>query len=237
MDAPFVARMLSNLKGGSGFAPGRVTIRSVTAAVLLVVVVAAASSASSVHSTEHATDARLRSVWHDSAPVEESTPRVSGEVIEPGRGSFDKADAASQQPNQQQQQQRQDEEQEQQELLGESDGASPLSFTSSNLYPAVIWSPWKQLAEPCREAILVANSTQGDPEHDLFMWTLPTENGATYEGRWVCVQCVLSCGARGGGRLFCLCVTHQAVQTSCDGRAATYTYRTLTLHASRVLMV
>ena len=168
-----VARMLSKVPEGSEFT-SQATIRLVAAAVLLVLHVAGTGSASSVHSTEHATDARSRSVWHGSAPVEDSTPRVSSEVSEPGRGSFDKAEAASHQPKHQQR-------------LGESDGASPLSFTSSNLYPAVVWSPWEQLAEPYREAVLVANSTLGDPEHDLFMWTLPTENGATYEGRWVWV--------------------------------------------------
>ena len=228
MGVPLVSKMLSNLKGGSGFAPGRVTIRLVTAAVLLVVVAAATVSASLAHSTEHATDARSRSVWHDSAPVEESTPRVSGEVSEPGRGSFDKADAASQQSKQQEQEQQ--EQQEHQKLLGESDDASPLSFTSSNLYPAVVWSPWKQLAEPYREAILVAYSTLGDPEHDLFMWTLPTENGATYEGRWVrvCAVCVELRSRGAEGCFACAFPVKLCVLAY---------YRTLTLRASRVLMV
>lgn len=60
-----------------------------------------------------------------------------------------------------------------------------LSFTSSNSYPEVAWSPWTHhLAEPYRTAVLKANSTTGNSESDVFMWTLPGENGAVYEGRY-----------------------------------------------------
>lgn len=64
--------------------------------------------------------------------------------------------------------------------------ASPsgLSFTSTNLYPAITWSPWTALAEPYKEAVLRADSALGgDADKDVFMWTLPEENGAAYEGR------------------------------------------------------
>ena len=60
-----------------------------------------------------------------------------------------------------------------------------LSFTSSNEYPAITWSPWTHLAEPHREAVLRAESTKGDPDNDVFVWTMPGENGASYEGRYV----------------------------------------------------
>lgn len=60
-----------------------------------------------------------------------------------------------------------------------------LSFTSSNSYPEVAWSPWTHhLAEPYRTAVLKAYSTTGNSETDVFMWTLPGENGAVYEGRY-----------------------------------------------------
>ena len=67
---------------------------------------------------------------------------------------------------------------------GAGDGAV-LSFTSSNEYPAITWSPWTHLAEPHREAVLRAESTKGDPDNDVFVWTMPGENGASYEGRYV----------------------------------------------------
>lgn len=75
------------------------------------------------------------------------------------------------------------------------DSLSVLSFTGSNVYPAITWSPWEHLAEPHREAVLTATSTAGDPDADLFMWTLPQESGAVFEGRSVLPQfvvCVLS---------------------------------------------
>lgn len=67
---------------------------------------------------------------------------------------------------------------------GSEDSSSVLSFTSSNSYTEVAWSPWTHhLAEPYRSALLKADSTQGDLENDVFMWTLPGDNGAVYEGR------------------------------------------------------
>lgn len=77
------------------------------------------------------------------------------------------------------------------EGTGEQSNAAPgespsvLSFTSTNVYPAITWSPWEHLAEPHREAVLTATSMVGDPDVDLFMWTLPQENGAVFEGRSV----------------------------------------------------
>lgn len=194
------ARMLMLRKfrrGGLTLSTGQVTARLVLAAVL---VAAAATGATAADvSTLHATDARPGSVWRDSAPAESSILRASGGGSEAGvavagsGGSFDKADVSPQQPEQQPQQQ-QEHQQKDVKRCGESDAASPLSFISSNQYPAVEWSPWAQLAEPHREATLLASSMVGDPENDLFMWTLPTENGATYEGRWVggWVVCVSS---------------------------------------------
>lgn len=61
--------------------------------------------------------------------------------------------------------------------------SSVLSFTSTNSYPATTWSPWNHIAEPFREAVLSAESTDGDPENDIFIWTLPGENGASFQGR------------------------------------------------------
>lgn len=66
---------------------------------------------------------------------------------------------------------------------------SPLSLSSTNEYPSVEWSPWSHhLAEPYREAVLKAESSVGNPESDLFMWTFPGpgEHGAVYEGRFDC---------------------------------------------------
>lgn len=65
----------------------------------------------------------------------------------------------------------------------ESDSSSPLSFSSTNEYPAVLWVPWVSVAEPHKEATLTAKTRVGDPEVDLFMWSIPLENGAVYEGR------------------------------------------------------
>lgn len=60
-----------------------------------------------------------------------------------------------------------------------------LSFTSSNSYPEIAWSPWTHhLAEPYRAAVLKANSSAGNLESDVFVWTIPGENGAVYEGRY-----------------------------------------------------
>lgn len=71
-----------------------------------------------------------------------------------------------------------------QEAADES-SSSPLSFTSSNRYPKITWSPWEHLAEPYKEAVLKADSTAGSVEEDVFLWTIPDENGAVYEGRCV----------------------------------------------------
>lgn len=65
----------------------------------------------------------------------------------------------------------------------EKDSDSPLSFSCTNNYPKVTWSPWSHLAEPYREAKLIADSTVGDPENDIFTWILPSEEGAMREGR------------------------------------------------------
>lgn len=59
-----------------------------------------------------------------------------------------------------------------------------LSFTSCNGYPKITWSPWIRLAEPYREATLRADSTAGDPDNDVFLWSLPGENDAVFEGRY-----------------------------------------------------
>lgn len=68
--------------------------------------------------------------------------------------------------------------------VGADDSPSPLTFTSKNSYPPITWSPWTHLAEPFRQAVLTAQSTVGDPDGgDVFIWTLPEENGAMYEGR------------------------------------------------------
>lgn len=74
---------------------------------------------------------------------------------------------------------------------GASGSSSVLSFTSTNEYPPITWSPWINLAEPHREALLRADSTEGDAEKDVFVWTLPEEGGAAYEGRCVRVPCSL----------------------------------------------
>ena len=69
--------------------------------------------------------------------------------------------------------------------VGDGGGAPVVSFTSSNDYPEITWSPWTHLAEPHRETVLRAESTTGDPDQDIFVWTMPGENGASYEGRCV----------------------------------------------------
>lgn len=70
--------------------------------------------------------------------------------------------------------------------VGGGDGAAVVvSFSSSNDYPEITWSPWTHLAEPHRETLLRAESTTGDPDNDVFVWTMPGENGASYEGRYV----------------------------------------------------
>lgn len=60
-----------------------------------------------------------------------------------------------------------------------------LTFTSTNEYDPVNWSPWTHLAEPWREATLTASTTLGDPEKDIFTWSIPDENGTILEGRCV----------------------------------------------------
>lgn len=66
-----------------------------------------------------------------------------------------------------------------------SAGDSFISFTSKNSYPDITWSPWSHLAEPHRETTLRADSTLGDLDNDVFVWTMPGENGASFEGRYV----------------------------------------------------
>lgn len=66
-----------------------------------------------------------------------------------------------------------------------SDGDRILSYTSKNSYPDITWSPWSHLAEPYRETTLRADSTLGDLDNDVFVWTMPGENGASFEGRYV----------------------------------------------------
>lgn len=58
-----------------------------------------------------------------------------------------------------------------------------LSFTSTNHYDPVTWSPWRHIAEPYREATLTASTAVGDPSRDVFSWTLPDENETVLEGR------------------------------------------------------
>ncbi|CAB1119544.1 TYR [Ectocarpus sp. CCAP 1310/34] len=77
---------------------------------------------------------------------------------------------------------------------GEEDDTSPhaqirdeetsvLSLTSTNGYPDISWSPWAHLAEPHRASVLRAESQVGNPDDDVFLWTLPNENGASFQGR------------------------------------------------------
>lgn len=68
-------------------------------------------------------------------------------------------------------------------ILHSEGSASVLSFTTTNDYPQTTWSPWEHIAEPYRETVLTADSTAGDIENDIFVWTLPSDNGAVYEGR------------------------------------------------------
>lgn len=59
-----------------------------------------------------------------------------------------------------------------------------LSFTCRNSYPIVTWSPWEHLAEPHKEAFLTATTGRDSAEEEgVFVWTLPEENGAVFEGR------------------------------------------------------
>lgn len=59
-----------------------------------------------------------------------------------------------------------------------------LTFSCTNDYDPIDWSPWPHLAEPYRNAVLKADSEVGDVEKDVFMWSLPEEGGAVYEGRY-----------------------------------------------------
>lgn len=59
-----------------------------------------------------------------------------------------------------------------------------LSLTCRNSYPIVTWSPWEHLAEPYKEAFLTATAGRDAADEDgVFVWTLPEENGAVFEGR------------------------------------------------------
>ena len=69
------------------------------------------------------------------------------------------------------------------QLSDEDESDSPLSFSCTGKYPKVEWAPWSHVAEPHREAVLVADSTVGDPNKDIFTWIFPSENGAVFEGR------------------------------------------------------
>ncbi|CAM9764660.1 unnamed protein product, partial [Ectocarpus sp. 4 AP-2014] len=60
---------------------------------------------------------------------------------------------------------------------------SVLSLTATNGYPDIVWSPWAHLAEPHRATVLRAESQVGNPNDDVFLWTIPNENGASFEGR------------------------------------------------------
>lgn len=68
-------------------------------------------------------------------------------------------------------------------VAGSQHGSPLLTFTSTNNYPPITWSPWSHLAEPYREATLRADSNIGDPSKDTFTWSFPNEGGLVYEGR------------------------------------------------------
>lgn len=67
---------------------------------------------------------------------------------------------------------------------GHDEETSVISLTATNGYPDVVWSPWAHVAEPHRASVLRAESEVGNPDEDVFLWTLPSENGASFEGRY-----------------------------------------------------
>lgn len=66
---------------------------------------------------------------------------------------------------------------------GSPNGEHILTFTSSNEYSRVSWSPWPHIAEPYKKTKLKADSIIGNPNEDIFTWSLPAEGGVVYEGR------------------------------------------------------
>lgn len=135
-------------------------------------------------------DMPSRSLFHDNSPAVETIARLQAERNEFMKGQpsagLKSGPGWSQQGSLQHQQHNQgtrDATADGSELSSENDSDSPLSFSCTNHYPKVTWSPWSHLAEPYREAKLIADSTVGDPENDIFTWILPSEKGAVREGR------------------------------------------------------
>lgn len=85
------------------------------------------------------------------------------------------------------------------------DEETSLSLTATNGYPEIVWSPWAHLAEPHRATTLRAESQVGNPDKDIFLWTIPNENGASFEGRYVHITQSI---AQGTERDWDLCVWH-----------------------------
>ena len=140
---------------------------------------------------DSAADTPSRSLFHDNSPALETIARLQAEPNEflkgqPSAGLKSGPDWGQQEGLQHQQHNqgtRDATAYDGSELSSENDSDSPLSFSCTNHYPQVTWSPWDHLAEPYREAKLIADSTVGDPENDIFTWILPSEGGAMREGR------------------------------------------------------
>lgn len=148
--------------------------------------------APSVYAAGHSTDGarRSRPARHDSASLKRAASREESEpdkaeVRSVNRGMLrgDAEDVHTTWPHPDHEQKKGGIDITESTSYDSASASSRLSFKSTNVYPAVTWSPWEHIAEPYREAVLRADSTVGDPDGDLFMWTIPTENGAVYEGR------------------------------------------------------